>query len=70
MSAEERKRLVRWLYEEVVDTGNLTIELQIAEGRWAVARVTARGTPRGVWPGMRASLKHCERNALTVTAGL
>ena len=96
MGTEENKQLVRRLYEEVVNTGDveniasfvspdcvetdgkvrvvsgiegmanhviavrevypdlhLTIERQIAEGDWVVTVVTARGTHRGTWLGMK-----------------
>ncbi len=32
---------------------HLTIEQQIAEGHWVVTRITARGTHRGTWLGMK-----------------
>lgn len=32
---------------------HLTVERQIAEGEWVVTQVTARGTHRGEWMGIR-----------------
>jgi predicted ester cyclase len=32
---------------------HITIERQIAEGEWVVSCITARGTHRGVWLGMK-----------------
>ena len=42
---------------------HLTIEQQLAEEEWVVTRVTARGTHRGVWLGMKPTGK-----VLTMTA--
>jgi len=38
---------------EVYPDLQLTIEIQIAEGDWVVTVVTARGTHRGTWLGMK-----------------
>ena len=38
---------------EVYPDLHLTIERQIAEGEWVVTQVTARGTHRGAWLGMK-----------------
>ena len=38
---------------EVYPDLHLTIERQIAEGDWVVTVVTARGTHRGTWLGMK-----------------
>jgi len=39
---------------------HLTVEQQIAEGEWVVTRVTARGTHKGVWMGMKPTGKKVE----------
>ena len=36
---------------------HLTIEQQIAEGDWVVTRITARGTHKGSWLGMKPTGK-------------
>lgn len=38
---------------EVYPDLHLTVERQIAEGEWVVTQVTARGTHRGVWLGIK-----------------
>lgn len=38
---------------EVYPDLRLTIDRQIAEGEWVVSVITARGTHRGTWLGMR-----------------
>lgn len=45
---------------------HLTIERQIAEGEWVATCVTARGTHRGVWLGMRPTAKRLEMTAVNV----
>ena len=45
----EHVRGVRETYPDL----NLTVERQIAEGDWVVTQVTARGTHRGTWLGMK-----------------
>lgn len=42
-------RGVRSTYPDLV----LTVERQIAEGAWVVTQITARGTHRGEWLGIR-----------------
>lgn len=44
----------------------LTVEQQIAEGEWVVTRVTARGTHRGIWLGMRPTGKRVEMTAVNI----
>jgi predicted ester cyclase len=44
----------------------ITVEQQIAEGHWVVSRVTARGTHRGEWLGMRPTGKHLEFTAVNI----
>ena len=39
---------------------HLTVEQQIAEGEWVVTRVTARGTHKGLWMGMKPTGKKVE----------
>ena len=41
------------MVREVYDDLHITIERQIAEGDWVVSVVTARGTHRGTWLGMK-----------------
>ncbi|MDH4130929.1 MAG: ester cyclase [Gemmatimonadota bacterium] len=43
---------------EVYPDLQLTIERQIAEGDWVVTVVTARGTHRGSWLGMKPTGRH------------
>lgn len=100
MKSEENKLLVRRFYEEVVNTGNVSliesflspdyceihdgnkipvgiegakahtlgvrqtypdlhvsIDQQIVEGEWVVSCITARGTHKGMWLGMRPTGK-------------
>jgi predicted ester cyclase len=45
---------------------HLTVERQIAEGEWVVSCVTARGTHRGVWLGMRPTGKVVEITLVNV----
>jgi predicted ester cyclase len=45
---------------------HLTVERQIAEGEWVATCVTARGTHRGVWLGMRPTGKRLEMTAVNV----
>ena len=45
---------------------HLTIEQQVAEGDWVVTQVTARGTHRGSWLGMKPTGKAAEFTAVNV----
>jgi predicted ester cyclase len=45
---------------------HLTVEQQIAEGDWVVTRVTARGTHRGVWLGMKPTGKVVTMTAVNI----
>jgi len=45
---------------------HLTIDRQIAEGDWVVTQVTARGTHRGSWLGMKPTGKGVEITAVNV----
>lgn len=45
----EHVRGVRTVYPDL----HLTVERQIAEGEWVVSVITARGTHRGEWMGMK-----------------
>lgn len=45
---------------------HLTIDRQIAEGDWVVSQVTARGTHRGSWLGMKPTGKAVEFTAVNV----
>ena len=44
----------------------LTIEQQIAEGEWVVTRLTARGTHRGEWMGIKPTGKAVEITAVNI----
>ena len=44
----------------------LTIEQQIAEGEWVVTRVTARGTHRGEWMGIKPTGKAVEMTVVNI----
>ena len=44
----------------------VTIEQQIAEGDWVVSRVTARGTHRGEWLGMKPTGKALEFTGVNI----
>jgi len=46
---QEHVRGVRRTFPDL----HLTVERQIAEGEWVVTQVTARGTHRGEWMGIR-----------------
>lgn len=46
---QEHVRGVRRTFPDL----HLTVERQIAEGEWVVTQVTARGTHRGEWLGIR-----------------
>jgi predicted ester cyclase len=46
-------RAVREVYPDL----HLTVERQIAEGEWVVSVITARGTHRGRWLGMKPTQK-------------
>ena len=45
---------------------HLTIDRQVAEGDWVVTQVTARGTHRGSWLGMKPTGKAVEITAVNV----
>src|SRR5215469_9080728 len=45
---------------------HLTIDRQIAEGDWVVTQVTARGTHRGSWLGMKPTGKSVEITGVNV----
>jgi predicted ester cyclase len=45
---------------------HLTIDRQVAEGDWVVTQVTARGTHRGTWLGMKPTGKAVEITAVDV----
>ncbi len=45
---------------------HLTIDQQIAEGDWVVTQVTAKGTHKGSWLGMRPTGKVVEITAVNV----
>ena len=45
---------------------HLTIDRQVAEGDWVVTQVTARGTHRGTWLGMKPTGKAVEITAVNV----
>ena len=45
---------------------HLTIERQIAEGEWVVSCVTARGTHKGIWMGMKPTGKKVEITLVNV----
>ena len=45
---------------------DLTIEQQIAEGEWVVTRVTARGTHRGEWMGIKPTGKAVEITVVNI----
>jgi predicted ester cyclase len=44
----------------------LTIEQQIAEGEWVVTRLTARGTHRGEWMGIKPTGKAVEITVVNI----
>ncbi len=44
----------------------LSVDQQIAEGEWVVTRVTARGTHRGAWLGMKPTGKAVEMTAVNI----
>jgi predicted ester cyclase len=44
----------------------VTVEQQIAEGEWVVSRVTARGTHRGTWLGMKPTGKAVEITGVNI----
>jgi predicted ester cyclase len=60
--AKEHVLGVRETYPDL----HLTVEQQIAEGEWVVTRVTARGTHKGVWPGMRPTGEKLEMTAVNI----
>lgn len=60
--AKEHVLGVRETYPDL----HLTIEQQIAEGKWVVTRVTARGTQKGVWLGMRPTGKKVKITAVNI----
>jgi predicted ester cyclase len=45
---------------------HLTIERQIAEGDWVVTQVTARGTHRGTWLGIKPTGRKVEFSVVNV----
>lgn len=45
---------------------HLTVEQQIAEGDWVVTRITARGTHRGMWLGMKPTGKAVEITGVNI----
>ena len=45
---------------------HLTVDKQIAEGDWVVSCITARGTHRGEWIGMKPTGKKVEITAVNV----
>lgn len=45
---------------------HLTVEQQIAEDEWVVTRVTARGTHKGVWLGMKPTGKKVKMTAVNI----
>ncbi len=45
---------------------HVTVEQQIAEGEWVVSRITARGTHRGTWLGMKATGQKVEITAVNI----
>ena len=51
--AKQHVRGVRAAYPDL----QLRVEQQIAEGDWVVTRITARGTHRGTWLGMKPTGK-------------
>jgi predicted ester cyclase len=44
----------------------LTVEQQIAEGDWVVTRITARGTHRGTWLGIKPTGKKVEITGVNI----
>src|SRR5262245_23092064 len=44
----------------------VTVEQQIAEGDWVVSRITARGTHRGTWLGMKPTGKAIEITGVNI----
>jgi predicted ester cyclase len=44
----------------------VTVEQQLAEGEWVVTRITARGTHRGEWLGMRPTGKAVEITGVNI----
>lgn len=45
---------------------HLTVEQQIAEGEWVATCVTARGTHKGVWLGMRPTGQKLEMSGVNI----
>lgn len=45
---------------------HVTIEQQIAEGDWVVTRITARGTHRGAWLGMKPTGRAVEITGVNI----
>ncbi len=60
--AKEHVLGVRKTYPDL----HLTVEQQIAEGEWVVTLVTARGTHKGVWLGMRPTGRQLEMTGVDV----
>ena len=44
----------------------VTVEKQIAEGEWVVTQITARGTHRGEWLGIRPTGKEVEYTGVNI----
>jgi predicted ester cyclase len=51
---------------EVYPDLHVRIEQQIAEGDWVVSRITARGTHRGSWLGMKPTGKALEFTGVNI----
>src|SRR5262245_25332369 len=45
---------------------HVTVEQQIAEGEWVVSRITARGTHRGTWLGMKPTGERVEITGVNI----
>lgn len=60
--AKEHLTGVRNTYPDL----HLTVERQIAEGEWVATLITARGTHKGVWLGMRPTGKVVEMTGVNI----
>jgi predicted ester cyclase len=60
--AKEHVLGVRRTYPDL----HLTVEQQIAEGDWVVTRITARGTHKGEWLGMKPTGKTIEITGVNI----
>ena len=60
--AKEHILGVRETYSDL----HLTIEKQIAEGDWVVTQVTARGTHKGTWMGIKPTGKDIEFTCVNI----